>query len=88
VGHAVEALGAISTNPRGPGVSRPPETRALYNARSCYDHLAGRVAVELTSALERSRVIQLHGEREYELGPEGPTWFEALGLDTAGRRRR
>jgi DNA-binding transcriptional ArsR family regulator len=90
VGHAIEALGAIATNPRGPGVAPPPETRALYNLRSCYDHLAGRVAVELTSALERSRVIRLRGERDYELGPEGPIWFEALGLDAAAlcRSRR
>jgi DNA-binding transcriptional ArsR family regulator len=90
VGHAIEALGAIATNPRGPGVAPPPETRALYNLRSCYDHLAGRVAVELTSALERSRVIWLRGERHYELGPEGPIWFEALGLDAAAlcRSRR
>ena len=87
VGHAIEALGTISTIPRGPGVSRPPETRALYNARSCYDHLAGRVAVELASALEGSRVIQPHGERDYELGSEGPAWFEALGMDTAALRR-
>jgi DNA-binding transcriptional ArsR family regulator len=87
VGHAVEALGAIATKPRGPGVPHPPETRALYNLRSCYDHLAGRVAVELASTLERSRMIRLRGERDYELGPEGPIWFEALGLDTAALRR-
>jgi DNA-binding transcriptional ArsR family regulator len=87
VGYALEALGAIATAPRAPGVRRAPETRALENARSCYDHLAGRVAVELAIALERARVIQPHGERDYELGPQGPTWFESLGLDTAALRR-
>ncbi|HWW95034.1 MAG TPA: helix-turn-helix transcriptional regulator [Vicinamibacteria bacterium] len=87
VGHAVEALGAIATRPREPGVPHPLETRALYNLRSCYDHLAGRVAVELTSAFEKSRMIQLRGERDYELGPEAPTGFEGLGLDTAALRR-
>jgi DNA-binding transcriptional ArsR family regulator len=91
VGHAVEALGAIATRPRKPGVPHPPEAKALYNLRSCYDHLAGRVAVELACAFEKSRMIQLRGERDYELGPEGPTGFEAFGLDTAvlrGSRRR
>jgi DNA-binding transcriptional ArsR family regulator len=86
VGHAVEALGAIATNPRVGGPPRPPEARALYNLRSCYDHLAGRVAVELASAFENSRMIQLRGERDYELGPEGRIGFEAFGLDTAGLR--
>jgi DNA-binding transcriptional ArsR family regulator len=87
VGHALEALGAISTMPRGPGVPRPPETRALYNARTCYDHLAGRVAVELASALEEARVIQPDGERDYALGPEGKAWFEALGVEAVALRR-
>ena len=87
VGHAIEALGAISTIPRAPGLTRPPEAKALCNARSCYDHLAGRVAVELTSALEKARVIRPQGERDYELGPEGPAWLAALGLDAAALRR-
>ncbi|HXB56333.1 MAG TPA: helix-turn-helix transcriptional regulator [Vicinamibacteria bacterium] len=86
VGHAVEALGVIATNPRAAGQPRPPEARALYNLRSCYDHLAGRVAVELASAFENSRMIQLRGERDYELGPEGPIGFEAFGLNTAALR--
>jgi DNA-binding transcriptional ArsR family regulator len=87
VGYAIEALGAISTIRSGPGAFRSPEVRALCNARSCYDHLAGRIAVELTSALERSRVIRVRGERDYELGPEGAAWFEAFGLDITALRR-
>ena len=82
VGHAIEALGAISTVPLRPGAPRPKETIALYNVRSCYDHLAGRVAVDLATALETSRVIRPRGERDYELGPDGHAWFERLGIDT------
>ena len=90
VSHAIEALGVISTAPRRPGAPRPPETLALYNVRSCYDHLAGRVAVELTKALETSRVIRPRGERDYRLGPGGKAWFADLGVDTetVGRSRR
>jgi DNA-binding transcriptional ArsR family regulator len=87
VGHAVEALGAIATAPRPPRAPQPPEARALHDARSCYDHLAGRVAVELASALELSGAIQPRGERDYELGPEGPTRFAALGLDLSALER-
>jgi DNA-binding transcriptional ArsR family regulator len=83
VAHAIEALGAISTVPVRAGVPRPRETQALYELRSCYDHLAGRVAVALASGLEASRMIRRRGERDYELGPDGPAWFERLGVDTS-----
>ena len=59
---------------------------ALYNLRSCYDHLAGRVAVDLAMTLETSKVILRRSEREYELGPDGQAWFERLGVDTHALR--
>lgn len=87
VGHALEALGAIATHARAGGAERPPETRALYHARLCYDHLAGRVGVELADAFERSGLIRIEGEREFEVGPQGENGFAALGLDIATLRR-
>jgi DNA-binding transcriptional ArsR family regulator len=87
VGHALEALGAIATKPRASGTERPPETRALHHARLCYDHLAGRLGVELVDAFERAGLIRIEGEREFELGPQGEHGFAALGLDVATLRR-
>ncbi|HXU31049.1 MAG TPA: helix-turn-helix transcriptional regulator [Thermoanaerobaculia bacterium] len=87
VGHALEALGAISTHARAPGVQRPPETKALHHARLCYDHLAGRVGVELDDAFEKSGLIRVEGERDYELGADGERGFAALGLDTVALRQ-
>ena len=87
VGHAIEALGAISTRPLRPDARRPRETTALCNLRACYDHLAGRVATDLAKALETSRVIRVRGERDYELGREGQAWFKLLGVDTDIVRR-
>jgi hypothetical protein len=59
----------------------------IYVARSCYDHLAGRVAVEMTRALEERKVIRAVGEREYELGADGRRWFVELGVDVDGLRQ-
>jgi DNA-binding transcriptional ArsR family regulator len=87
VAHALEALGAISTIPRRPETRRPREVLALYNARTCYDHLAGRVAVELTGALERKEVLRPCREREYELARRGEDWFTDLGVDVDALRR-
>lgn len=86
VAHAIEVLGAISTVPPRPGTPRPPETLALYELRSCYDHLAGRVAVDLARTLETSGVLRPRGERDYELGPRGPAWFAGLGVDADALR--
>jgi DNA-binding transcriptional ArsR family regulator len=92
VAHALEVLGAISTVAR-PANMMPAvmimgaQARALCSARSCYDHLAGRIAVELAAALESSRVIRRCGDTEYEFGPKGEAWFENLGVDVEALRR-
>jgi DNA-binding transcriptional ArsR family regulator len=86
VAHALEALGAISTLPRHSGLPRHGEAGALCIARTCYDHLAGRIAVELAEALERDKVIRTSGERDYQLGARGIAWMADLGLDVAALR--
>ncbi|MFI5197012.1 MAG: ArsR/SmtB family transcription factor [Thermoanaerobaculia bacterium] len=86
VGHVIEALGAVSTRPLGPDARSPRETLALYKMRRCYDHLAGRVAVDLANALEASGVIRVRGDRDYELGPKGQAWFGRLGVDLEALR--
>lgn len=86
VAHALEALGSISTVPRAhiaaPGPRTPDD---MYTARSCYDHLAGRIAVEISGALEESAVIRRRGE--CELGRAGRGWFANLGIDVDALRR-
>jgi DNA-binding transcriptional ArsR family regulator len=87
VAYALEALGSIATLPRPTGAVRSREDLDMYRARSCYDHLAGRVAVELTKALEHSKVIRTSGERDYKLGPKGLVWFADMGIDVDALRR-
>jgi DNA-binding transcriptional ArsR family regulator len=94
VAHAIETLGSIATRPVSRGsrsgaagtISRRMNAE-IYVARSCYDHLAGRVAVEMTRALEERKVIRAVGEREYELGADGRRWFVELGVDVDGLRQ-
>ncbi len=85
VAHALEALGAISTA-RGVGVPRSPRPEPLHEARLCYDHLAGRVGVEITAALERAGALEASGERDFVLGPRGEDAFGGIGLDLAALR--
>jgi DNA-binding transcriptional ArsR family regulator len=83
---ALEALGAISTRPRRPVTLHSPDADAMRAARSCYDHIAGRVAVDLAASLEAEKVIRSLGDREYDLGPRGQQWFANLGIDTTAVR--
>jgi DNA-binding transcriptional ArsR family regulator len=90
VAHALEALGAISTVPRPHGAPMNPEANRLYTARSCYDHLAGRIGVELAEALESAKVIRARGKRNFVLGVHGKAWFANLNIeiDALQRSRR
>ncbi len=87
VGHAVEALMAVSVSP-----ARPPVTRSegpldgLRLARTCYDHLAGRLGVMVTDAMVRRRLLKPTG-RDFLLTAPGERFLGRLGVD-AGKARR
>jgi DNA-binding transcriptional ArsR family regulator len=97
VGRALEALGALSTAPApitsstgAPLRSLPglplgsPQHRAFCAARTCFDHLAGALAIELAALLERQRVVRVVDEQTYELLAGGAAWLAArLQLDRA-----
>src|SRR6266540_758919 len=93
--HALEALAAM-----GHGVARPrrrsvplKQKTADQVARSCYDHLAGRLGVGLTEALLRGRLISKrtwshratrHGG--YGVTSKGVEFLRGMGVDTRALR--
>jgi DNA-binding transcriptional ArsR family regulator len=90
VAHALEALGVIATSPP-PARSLSPDRAALRAARSCYDHLAGALAVALARKMERERIVRASGERAYEVTKRGARWLaDSMKIDVAelatGRR--
>lgn len=78
VAHAIEALGVIST-PIKSAASRKPD--ALRYARTCYDHLAGELAVRLADALESRGALVSGSGREYELTGRGEEFFAKWQID-------
>jgi DNA-binding transcriptional ArsR family regulator len=90
VAHALEALGVIATSPQR-ARSSSPDRAALRAARTCYDHLAGALAVALARKMERERIVRASGERTYEVTKSGARWLASvMKIDVAllatGRR--
>jgi DNA-binding transcriptional ArsR family regulator len=54
----IEALAHVSPRPRPRSLRQSRQAAALQDARTCYDHLAGRAGVALLDALLRQRIIK------------------------------
>jgi hypothetical protein len=80
VAHALETLAAIA--PRKPvrTLSEANVASALAGARTCYDHLAGRLGVAVTEALRRRGALrQLDGV--FVAGRDARAVLGGLGID-------
>jgi DNA-binding transcriptional ArsR family regulator len=76
----VERLMVIAQ--RRPGLPRVRHSKAeaLRNARTCYDHLAGRLGVAVTRSLVTRRML-VAGDADFRVTRKGEAFFAQLGLD-------
>jgi DNA-binding transcriptional ArsR family regulator len=87
VAAALEALARVAPTAEIRSLRAADRDQALRLARTCYDHLAGRVGVALTDALvTRGALVPQDGG--FELTGDGETLLSKLGVDIAGARRR
>lgn len=94
VAHMIESIMALATDPDNPGIpQRPPEPvvgprdKALRYARTCYDHLAGQLAVEITDSLIEAGRIELSSDGGI-LTDDGDSFMRSLGIDVDAVRHR
>ena len=80
VANAVEALGALAQESENAAM---PEIRF---ARTCYDHLAGVLAIALRNELLRSGVLRL-GENGFDVTGAGKKSLKELRVDVDSLRR-
>ncbi|POZ62859.1 ArsR/SmtB family transcription factor [Chromobacterium alticapitis] len=87
-----QALEALSAAAHGHDLGRPAASRVaptLRLARTCYDHLAGRLGIAIADAMQSDGLLLLNKERQFELAPRGRDWFAATlnVLEPKGGRR-
>lgn len=87
VGHALETMQAIAPRPPVRSLRQSEETRALCFARTCYDHLAGKLGVSLVQAMVQHGYLT-EAEKNYALTTAGEQWFTHLGIDVSDSRRK
>ncbi len=87
VAQAIEALMQLAAD--GPKRHRPPGPRdeAIRTARTCYDHLAGRLGVGIADGLLERGLATLD-DGAFALTAEGERTLGGWGLDLAAARRQ
>lgn len=79
VGHALEALQTISPPKPIRSLRESNQLHALQFARTCYDHLAGKIGVALTDRLIEMNFIEKSG-KEFILNAKGKTKLHEFGV--------
>lgn len=87
VAEAVEALSRIAPTRRVRSLREATQSELIREARTCYDHLAGRLGVALAQALERRRVL-VRDDGDFVLGPNASGSLTTLGIEIEALRRR
>jgi DNA-binding transcriptional ArsR family regulator len=87
VGRMIEGIMAVAVD--GPPRHRPPGKfdTALRNARTCYDHFAGRLGVGLADALVGRGHVVL-GDDGGEVTASGVDFLNEFGIDLAAAQQR
>jgi DNA-binding transcriptional ArsR family regulator len=82
---SMKVVAAIEVPPRY--TPRSPEDEALRFARTCYDHLAGRLGVAIADALVSRGYVVLTADGG-EVTDTGSRFLSAFGLDLVSRSTR
>ena len=87
VAEVLEALSRLGTEAAVNSLRAASRAEALRAARTCYDHLAGRLGVAVTDALVARDVLRRR-DGSFELTENGEAFLAGLGVDVAGARAR
>ena len=89
VAHMIEGIMRVASELQPPRrhLSVGPRDTALRYARTCYDHLAGRLGVSLSDALTSAGYAELSDESGV-ITERGLAFLERVGIDVSVMRQR
>ncbi len=87
VARAIEALSVVAPRRRVSSLKEATAGERLRAARTCYDHLAGRLGVAITDALVARRAIR-HVNDVFALTRSGEGLLRSIGVDVGVARER
>ncbi|UII32861.1 transcriptional regulator [Fulvivirga ulvae] len=87
VAQVVESMASLLPLQDGGKKIKKPKPSGITYARTCYDHVAGKLGVSLTESLVQYGVLQ-PTEKAYDLTKKGQEWFLSLGVDTEALRQQ
>lgn len=79
VAHVIEAIAVLSPPVKVRSLRQSSHKKALEYARTCYDHLAGKLGVALTEALIELGYLRDLGE-VYQVTDKGKQWLREFGI--------
>jgi DNA-binding transcriptional ArsR family regulator len=89
IARILESFLAISPPPEVRSLKQSRQMKLLQNARTCYDHLAGKLGVELTEAMLAAGYLEKEAQ-EFTITTAGEQFFTDFGIDLVelrGKRR-
>ncbi len=57
-----------------------PGAVGITYTRTCYDHMAGKIGVEITNSLIKKGIIEAAGNK-YDVSSFGNSWFKSVGIN-------
>jgi DNA-binding transcriptional ArsR family regulator len=82
VARMIEQIMVVAGEPPPRAIRRTPEQHALSDARTCYDHIAGRLGVGIADMLTKRRHVVLTDDGG-EVTKAGAQFLEKLDVDPA-----
>lgn len=83
----LESFLAISPPPEIRSLKQSSQIKLLQEARTCYDHLAGKLGVHLTESMMRAGYLKLE-EKQFVLTEEGALFFTSFGIDLPALKKK
>lgn len=87
VARILESFLAISQPPEVRSLKQSSQVKLLREARTCYDHLAGKLGVDLTESMLNAGYLEKL-EREFVITTKGELFFTDFGIDLGELKRK